>query len=164
MTNFIDLPELNVTQNQCVDLINFYRSQEHKLKANNHNGLNFLLIEEHDKNLRDLASRINEKYFERIYFYSSWESVKPHIDKRRATIISIPLINEDNIPASFHDGNVYYKGAVLFNTQKEHWVINTKNSFRLFVQIELKHGLTIDQCKELYDKGELINENNRRYT
>jgi len=159
MTNYFDIPKLNLSKKQREQLVQLYHDNKHLLKANNHSGLNFLIIDTNDTVLQDLVNIINPEYFERIYFYSSWESVEPHVDKRRATIISIPLIN-DGTPASFKNQDVYYSGAVLFNTQKEHWVTNSNKSFRLFVQIELSHNLDINTCIDLYQKGDLLYENN----
>lgn len=164
MITHLNLPELDLSKNEKDILANFYNQNKNMLKANNHSGLNFLLFDSAPSCLVDIVNKINPDYFNLIYFYSSWSSVKPHTDKRRSVIISIPIINENNIPAIFHNDKVHYHNAVMFNTQQEHWVINENNSFRLFVQIELSHDLTMKDCIDLYNKGLLINENYHRNT
>ena len=146
--------ELSLSDSDTSALVEYFYLNKEKIINNGWSGLNYLLINDYPIELQRIIDIINPTYFEQAYFYSNNDNVKPHIDKRRRTVISIPL-NDPVVPTKFADGDVYYTGPTVFNTQLEHWVENP-GIFRLFVQIELSHSLSIEECYNLYQKNELL--------
>jgi len=152
--NHFYIPELEISKYDTAALVmHFYKNCDN-MNVNAHAGLNFLLLDQYPAELQNVITKINSQYFEQAYFYANSTNVEPHIDKRRATIISIPLL-DPVIPAKFENGDVYYDGPTVFNTQLKHWVENPGIQ-RLFIQIELNHNMTIEECNDLYQKGNLL--------
>tara|TARA_B110000908_G_scaffold137770_1_gene163560 strand:+ start:4376 stop:4852 length:477 start_codon:yes stop_codon:yes gene_type:complete len=152
------IPAINPTIDEQATLINYYYANEASLHANTVAGLNFLLIDQLPSCLIDIVNKVNPEYFERIYYYSNRGNVARHADKRRGTVITIPLINKSNIPTSFDSGNVYYHESVLVNTTVEHWADNPDEEFRLFIQVELNEDHTFDEYIQLHIKNDLVNK------
>lgn len=148
------VPELEISKYDTAALVMYFYQNHHKMNVNAHAGLNFLLLDQYPPELQRVIDKINPTYFERAYFYANSTNVAPHIDKRRGAIISIPLL-DPVVPASFEDEDVYYDGPTVFNTQLKHWVDNPGIQ-RLFIQIELKHSMTIEECYDIYYRGELV--------
>jgi len=151
---FFHIPEL--IPDDINPLVDYYDEHKGKIKANGFAGLNFLVIDDLPTCLNNIANKVNKEYFQRLYYYSNSEDVARHSDKRRDTVITIPLINHKNIPTMFDSGPLYYKGPTLVNTLINHWVENPNKEFRLFIQIELKTEYTFEEYVDLYNKGELI--------
>jgi len=158
MSVHMHIPAMNPTIDEQESLINYYYANEASLHANGFAGLNFLFVDHLPTCLIDIVNKVNPAYFQRIYYYSNQDDVSRHADARRGTVITIPLMNNANIPISFDSGNVYYSGSVLINTTVEHWVDNPDNVFRLFIQVELNEDHTFDEYIQLCIKNDLVNK------